>query len=337
MKQASQFTVHKGWKVLLTDIGLNPIQVLTLAGLPTDTFNRQEVKISPEQYFGMWQAVEEMAGRDDLPLKFGQSISVEAFDPPIFASLCSANLNEALGRLSHFKRLIGPMHLLVEADQERTSVNIELYRYEGDIPTSIGALEIVFFTALGRLGTRKNIVPLKLELPELPGNMEAYTEYFGREITPGNSIKITFTSVDANYPFITENKAMWEFFEPGLKEKLSELDEKTTTSQKLKSVLLSLLPSGNSSIEQAAKKLAMSPRTLQRHLAKEASSYQVVLNGTRRELAQYYLNNSAIAPNEISFLLGYQDSNSFLRAFKDWTGTTPGQYRAASPLGDSIN
>jgi AraC-like DNA-binding protein len=52
-----------------------------------------------------------------------------------------------------------------------------------------------------------------------------------------------------------------------------------------------------------------------------------VLNETRQELAQHYLANSTISPAEISYLLGFQDGNSFIRAFKGWTGMTPGSYR----------
>jgi len=89
-----------------------------------------------------------------------------------------------------------------------------------------------------------------------------------------------------------------------------------------------MLPSGQSTIEEAASRLAMSKRTLQRQLNQESSSYKEVLNLTRQALAEHYLASSVISPPEISFLLGYQDSNSFLRAFKGWTGTTPGEYRS---------
>lgn len=327
MKQATHFTIQKGWKVLLTDMGINPAEVLALAGLPGDLYARQGAKVTPAEYFALWKAVEELAGEDELPIKFGQAITSEAFDPPIFASLCSANLNEAILRLALFKRLIGPMDLTVEALKNHTSVTIECYGHDGKLPTSIGALELVFFTSLARLGTRKKVVPLKLELPSPPKNIAPYDDYFGRKIVAGKKTRIVFSAADAGYPFITENKAMWDFFEPGLQEQLSELDAAATVSQKLKSVLLAMLPSGNSSIEKAAVKLAMSPRTLQRQLAKESSSFQVILNRTRKELAQHYLAHSTISTGEISYLLGYQDSNSFLRAFKEWTGVTPGQYR----------
>ena len=99
MKQATSFSVHKGWRILLTDIGLNPAEVLTLAGLPADTFNRPGIRLSPVEYFNLWKAIEGLAGQEDLPVKFSQVISVEMFDPPIFASLCSENLNEAVQRL----------------------------------------------------------------------------------------------------------------------------------------------------------------------------------------------------------------------------------------------
>lgn len=326
MKQATHFAVQKGWKVLLTDIGINLVEVLALAGLPGDLCSREGAKITPGEYFSFWRAVEELAG-EDVPLKIGKALTGEAFDPPIFASLCSNNLNEALQRIAQYKRLIGPMTLEVERNKKQTTVTIECYGQLGELPKSIGTLELVFFTALARLGTRKRIVPLRLELATLPKKLSPYDDYFDRRIAKGEATRIVFSAADAKAPFITENKTMWDFFEPGLKEQLSELESGATTSQRLKSALLAMLPSGNCTIEKAAAKLGMSPRTLQRHLAKEGVSFQEVLTSTRKELAKHYLADSAITTGEISFLLGYQDSNSFLRAFKDWTGVTPGQFR----------
>ncbi|WP_228704646.1 helix-turn-helix domain-containing protein [Acinetobacter piscicola] len=55
-----------------------------------------------------------------------------------------------------------------------------------------------------------------------------------------------------------------------------------------------------------------------------------MLDDTRQALAQYYLKQSSISPSEISFLLGFQEVNSFARAFKSWTGHTPNTYRLQS-------
>ncbi len=174
----------------------------------------------------------------------------------------------------------------------------------------------MFFTQLARLATRGKIVPAVLELPQLPKNIEPYEAYFGNPIRRGKAIRIGFTARDAARPFLTEDAAMWNFFEAGLKQRLSDLENETNTKQRVKSALLEMLPSGQSTIEEAASRLAMSKRTLQRQLSQESSTYKDVLNSTRQALAQHYLARSVISPPEISFLLGYQDSNSFLRALK---------------------
>ena len=333
MKYATHFFVQPGWKLLIADIGLNPAEVLRRAGLPGDLFSRKDASVTPGQYFDLWCALEEAGGAEELPLALGQAISVEAFDPPIFASLCSPNLNVALQRLSGFKRLIGPMILNVDICPERTTATFDCYGHEGRIPRSLGAFELVFFTRLVRLATRQRIVPLELVLTQLPEHGSPYEAYFGRSLRQGSAICITFSGQDAARPFLTESEAMWSFFEPSLRRRLSDLDESACVRQRVKSALLEMLPGGQSSIEDAASRLAMSKRTLQRHLSDESVSYQEVLNETRQELAQHYLAHSTISPGEISFLLGFQDGNSFIRAFKGWTGMTPGSYRQAPQNG----
>ncbi len=58
MKKASQFTVQRGWKIMLTDMGLNPAHVLALAGLPADLFSRRDATLSPVDYFNLWLGME---------------------------------------------------------------------------------------------------------------------------------------------------------------------------------------------------------------------------------------------------------------------------------------
>ncbi len=101
-------------------------------------------------------------------------------------------------------------------------------------------------------------------------------------------------------------------------------------TQRVRSALQEMLPAGQSSIEEVANRLGLSKRSLQRRLSEESSSYQEVLTVTRRELADYYLSQSSASLVEIAYLLGFQDGNSFLRAFRGWTGQTPGEYRTSN-------
>ena len=76
--------------------------------------------------------------------------------------------------------------------------------------------------------------------------------------------------------------------------------------------------------------LATSPRTLQRQLQAEGTTFQAVLTGTREHLARHYLTHSAMTTGEIAYLLAYDDTNSFYRAFRTWTGSTPDALRTVN-------
>jgi len=79
-----------------------------------------------------------------------------------------------------------------------------------------------------------------------------------------------------------------------------------------------------------AKGLAMSVRSLQRHLSEERTTYTAVLDSLREELARRYLADSDLAISEVAFLLGFSEQSSFHRAFKRWTGAAPGEWRKRS-------
>ncbi|WP_411041794.1 helix-turn-helix domain-containing protein [Streptomyces collinus] len=67
----------------------------------------------------------------------------------------------------------------------------------------------------------------------------------------------------------------------------------------------------------------LSPRTLQRQLQAEDTSYQAVLSETREKLARRHLADRSLPTSQVACLLAYDDTNSFYRAFRRWTGLTP--------------
>jgi hypothetical protein len=96
MIQATKFAVDPGWRILLKDLGVSEDEVLRRAQLPLDLFSRKNAILSVEEYFRIWKAIEASLNDPAFPLRLGQMISTEAFSPPIFAALCSPNLNVAM-------------------------------------------------------------------------------------------------------------------------------------------------------------------------------------------------------------------------------------------------
>ncbi|WP_104401680.1 AraC family transcriptional regulator [Vibrio penaeicida] len=327
MKRASKFVVSPSWKVLVTDMGIDVATVLAYSGLPADLFSRPNATLTPLEYFQLWEGLAKAAGERAFPLLIAKYLSVEAFDPPLFASICSPNLNTALKRIQQYKPLIGPMILDLDFSKSHTTLNISCYGHVGALPESLALTEVVFFTQLTRLATRERVQPTKVILPKLPPSVQEYEEYFGCKLAQGEQVQVQFSAEDGLKPFITSNAAMWAFFESSLNQKLIDLDSTATTAERVKAVLMESLPAGNSAIETVAEKLAMSKRTLQRKLTAEAESYQSVLQSVRAELADHYLEKSQMSLGEISFLLGFQEANSFIRAFTTWKGVSPGSYR----------
>ena len=79
----------------------------------------------------------------------------------------------------------------------------------------------------------------------------------------------------------------------------------------------------------------MSGRTLQRRIAEESTSFRQLVSDARRELAKQYLLQPSLQLGEAACLLGYEDPNSFFRAFREWERTTPGKWRDLQRKRDS--
>ena len=269
MPGRNTFPVNPGWRVLLTDMGLNPGNILRRAELPGDLFGREKAALNSEEYFRLWRAIEEEAQDPALPLRVADAISAEMFDPPIFAALCSPDLNTALARLATYKRLICPMKLHVKVGRKATSVEVEWLDTSFKPPASLVGTEIVFFVQLARIATRTRMCPVAVTAPSALEPTDAYVEYLGVTARRGPRPIISFKREDAELPFVTANEAMWKTFEPTLRERLSEVDESATTVDRVRAALLELLPVGNPSVEAVSDKLGTSKRTLQRWLNQE--------------------------------------------------------------------
>lgn len=115
--------------------------------------------------------------------------------------------------------------------------------------------------------------------------------------------------------------------EPGLRQRLANLDALSTTTERVRASAAGGLPLGLITVEDVARKLALSQRTLQRRMEREGTSFQDILNRTREGLARHYLERTQLPIAEISFLLGFKEANSSYRAFKGWTATTPDEIR----------
>lgn len=335
MTRIQTFSLNIGWRAILKDFGLLPEHVLRRAGLPEDLLARVGGALSTEEYFRFWRSLEAEAGDPLFPLRMVELLSAESFDPPVFAALCSTNLMQAVQRLARYKQLLAPMRLEVNMDPNGNLTILPQWLHASDhVPRSLQMAELAFFVRLARLATRESVkaVSVTLPLPDTAFEIHRLKTFFGTIPQSSNAPSITFSSADVLRPFLTHNEGMWLVFEPELRRRLGTLDATASMAERVGALLLELLPGNAANIESVADRLSISKRTLQRRLLDEGANFRTLVHDTRERLARHYLANTEMSSAEIAFLLGFEDPNSFFRAFQEWTGETPERTRHALRL-----
>ncbi len=316
--------------MLLQAMGASADAVLRRSGLPRTLFSNPPAALVPDDYFALWSAMDEeveSVGNGPLPLRLAELVSVEYFDPMIFAFLNSPNVKTGIIRNAQYVKATSVSRLRVT--ENATGLGIDYWWPAPlDPPPVLSLSGQVYGVWLIRLATKINVQPARVVSPDLPEDMDAYEEFFGVPITLGPTHRMEFSSIDIHRPLLTANDDMWQVFEPALRKRLKDVEASATTEEKVRAALVELLPAGEDSIESVARELALSSRTLQRQLHAEGASFQSVLNATRERLAVHYLRQGGLSNAEIAFLLGYTDVRSFNRAFRTWTGKSPSQARS---------
>ena len=321
------FVIDLSWGPLLEGHGIRAADILKAAQLPEDLFRRDRPAVSPEGFTRLCRVIYDFIGGDAPGLDLVRSIHPEAFSPPLFAAYCSEDFLTATQRLSQYKPLIGPFRLVPETTDDQLTLTfspepgVQLF-------DEYAASELAFLVHLARQATRHPIRPLSVELvapPEAPD----YAAFFEVPVRQGDANRLVFSMADATRPFLSANPALFKVFDPDLRARLDELERGATMVDRVRAALMEALPSGQPDVHTVARKLGMSTRTLQRRLGDEGVAFQVLLRDLRERLARDYLSRTTHSSAEISFLLGYEDPNSFIRAFQGWTGTTPEALRAS--------
>lgn len=307
-------------------IGVKVGEALKASGVPEDLFSHKKPTLDEADYYRFMDTVGKQIKDPQLPITVATADQIETFSPPIFAAYCSKNGKMCCERLARHKRIIAPMRYEITEVKDTFKLVIDASRDELDIPQFLVESEMVFVLHIIRAATKEDIIPMEIRMTN-PPEADNFSQYAKCPVVKAEENAILFHTKDMEKPFISYDEAMWEFFEPELQRRLYEMEKDDSFSAKVRSALTELLPGGMSTADDVAEKLGVSKRTLQRKLLDEDTSFQKQLNSTRELLAKNYLRNTDMSSDDIAFLLGYQEINSFLRAFNLWTGMSVSEYK----------
>jgi AraC-like DNA-binding protein len=138
--------------------------------------------------------------------------------------------------------------------------------------------------------------------------------------------RISLDIADSQRPFTAANRELAVSGDRILEGMIKDLNSSNIIGQ-VKRAIIDTLPSGTPDQDEIAKQVLVSSRTLQRRLAEENTNLRTLVLEVRRELAAKYISDRTMPLAEISYMLGFSDTSSFSRAFKQWTGQPPVAFR----------
>jgi AraC-like DNA-binding protein len=162
-----------------------------------------------------------------------------------------------------------------------------------------------------------------------PGGERDFTRYLG--VAPeweAEHHEVELTAELAQAAPARADERLARYFETQAAEVLSRTEEQPALVAAVRAQLVRGMTGQLPEAKDVARTLGMSSRALRRQLANEGTGFRELVDEVRSELAQRYLLRRSLTVSEVAYLLGFIDVSAFTKAFRRWTGTTPGTYRA---------
>jgi AraC-like DNA-binding protein len=250
--------------------------------------------------------------------------------------LASDNGLEALERGLRYQRLLStgaPMLLEEHKNQVSLIFSPMTFELSRDV---LGTYMNAMIWRCMKMAAPSALQPLKVEMAAPQPDNQHFETAMGCKIAwSQNRTAMVFDKSQLLEPWQMRNTEIIRANEPMLDNLLKSL-RTGDIAGKVRWQLLDALDKELPSEEAIAQALHMSPRTLQRRLKAENTSYGEVVQQTRMQLAQQLLASPDISATEVGLACGFSDASAFTRAFKRWTGTTPSDYRSGMPNTDSL-
>jgi AraC-like DNA-binding protein len=166
-----------------------------------------------------------------------------------------------------------------------------------------------------------------------PADVSEHESYFRSPITWGGGINFIEVPPDVlDRPVVTRDEMLFSVLDAQAQQLLASRPAKSDLLSKIRDAVRAVLEDGQPQLADVAKRMKMSPRTLQRRLGAEGTTFQDVVDSVREELARIYMADEKrrYTIGELAYLLGFSEISALSRAFKRWTGMTPTQWRDRS-------
>jgi AraC-like DNA-binding protein len=313
----------------LRRIGLDVDAILRRANLPRSRFSVPRPQGSTAEFFALWRAVEMESKDPALGLRIGVEVLPDEGNVVSLAAMHSPTLGEGLQKLALYKRLVCPERITIDVADGEARLRFEWLLAEDAPPALLTDIIFAGVTNLARCGTQTALKPRRLEFMRRRTNEATLKAHFGCELCfdAGHDV-LVFDESALALPMVRRNAQLLAVLLPGLDREMAHDAHQRSLADDVRAALGEAMCGDRPAIARIAKSLGMSARTMQRRLGELGTTYQNLLDDVRRRSARRLLASTDLGTGEVAFLLGFEEVNSFARAFHSWEGTTPSRWRA---------
>jgi AraC-like DNA-binding protein len=318
----------------LKSYGVNADQALGSLQFETDFLRDPSERLSLADWITWVSRAKELSGDPCFGLRVSDFIHPTSYKALGVALLSSSTLRSFFHRWErYFTFITSNRRVSVEERRDGLALTFSLIQ-----PLSDPEVERVLFE--GTLAATVKFIRLMYEpgyepaavnvtWPADASRHDSYVQYLGPNIvysSDGAAVCLDFADVDLPLPAASAEMARKN--DRVVAQYLARLERSNVPAQ-VHAKLIELLPSGKCNKTLVADALFMSVRTLHNKLSKSGTSYQALLDSTRKQLAEQYILEQELSVSDVAYLLGFSDSSNFCRAFHRWTGVTPSEFRVS--------
>ena len=309
--------------------GVQTADLLANAGLTRAGLEDPDLRLPAPTVLAIWDSLRERTGDPALQLVAPGSLPWGAYRVIDFLVEASATVGDGVQRFVRFFQLITQAATLtIESDREE----YRLVLAGGDSrPVPPMYVDYVFaaLTTRIRMHIRKDLRVDRVEFRQSePPTRARYEEVFKAPIQFGAvNDRLCFSRAEWEAPTDNADEALVLLLEEHARILAQRVSQNVAAFTAEVERAIAAAPPGGGSVEQVARALNMSVRTLQRRLIESGTTFREVAETVRSQLAVGYLADSKVSIAEVAFMLGFSDQTAFNRAFRRWTGETPGRWR----------
>ena len=310
--------------------GLDCQDLFVKLGLDYSALNDPDARFAQDGMTRLWQRAVEITGNPAIGLNLAKVMRPGAMHVVGYALMSSSTLRDSFQRLVRYQRIIAEGADLQFGSTNRGAL-LTLAIHGDQLPPARQSADgsLASTLAFCRWLTGKPLVPIEVYFQgPPPAVIEPYQAAFQAPLRFNAEYHgMLMRHVDMDIALPTANAELAQLHDRFAGDYLARFSDSRVTHQ-ARQVICRLLPQGEPRRETVAQSLHLSERSLQRRLDEEGTSFQQLLDDTRRTLAEQYLARADLALLEVAYLLGFADPSNFFRAFKRWFAMTPGEYRA---------